>query len=302
MNRIALKKRLAGLSAGLVLLGAAWLAEAAITITRADGWICTDGTINVGGTVTPVDASCTAPPAPGNVTLTVSKAGTGTGTVTGTGFNCGTDCTETYPENTAIDVTLSATAAAGSTFSGWSGQGCSGTGTCTINTTIASSLTVTATFNQNAQPPGACGSAPLPPGVTTVVEVNTGSIGTGWLSDANPSPQTVYAYKITVPSGFSGRKNMTAARLTPSTTGRSVVVSACPGSIEPAVTGNGCTKQDMTDSSMIRLSTQSGDSANTYCKLLTPGDYYLNVVNKTFVTDTGFNCVNGTCKFKIERQ
>jgi len=46
----------------LALLGAACLAQAAITITRADGWNCTDGTINVNGAVTPVDASCSAPP------------------------------------------------------------------------------------------------------------------------------------------------------------------------------------------------------------------------------------------------
>ena len=300
MNRFA-RKRLAGLGAGLALLAAAWAAQGAITITRADGWICTDGTVNVNGTVTPVDASCSAPPAPGSFTLTVSKAGTGTGTVTGPGFDCGADCTQSYPEGTAINVTLTANPAPGSTFSGWSGAGCSGTGTCTVNQSITANLIVTATFNQNDPPPGACGAAPLPPGVTQVVEVDTGAIGVPWVSEANPPPQTVYAYKVRVPAGFSGRKSMTATRLPPSTSGRSVVVSSCPGSIEPAATGNGCIKQNATDTTKIWLSTLAGDSANSYCKLAAPGDYYFNVVNKTLVTDTGFNCVSGTCKFKISR-
>src|SRR5213079_2684458 len=41
-------------------------------------------------------------------------------------------------------VTLTATPATGSTFTGWSGGGCSGTGPCTV--TIAAPTTVTATF------------------------------------------------------------------------------------------------------------------------------------------------------------
>src|SRR5207245_1292549 len=63
--------------------------------------------------------------------LTVTNAGTGTGTVTSTpaGITCGTSCSASYPGETA--VTLTATPAAGSTFAGWSGGGCSGTGSCT---------------------------------------------------------------------------------------------------------------------------------------------------------------------------
>lgn len=39
--------------------------------------------------------------------LTVSKTGTGTGVVssTPTGINCGTDCTETYNQNTSVTLT-----------------------------------------------------------------------------------------------------------------------------------------------------------------------------------------------------
>jgi List-Bact-rpt repeat protein len=76
-------------------------------------------------------------------TLTVSKSGTGSGTVTGTGINCGADCTEILASGTS--VALTAAAASGSTFAGWSGGGCTGTGTCTV--TMSAATTVTASFN-----------------------------------------------------------------------------------------------------------------------------------------------------------
>ncbi len=76
--------------------------------------------------------------------LTVSKAGTGNGTVTSnpTGINCGTDCSENYTSGTT--VTLTATPANGSVFTGWSGA-CTGTGTCQV--TMSQARSVTATFN-----------------------------------------------------------------------------------------------------------------------------------------------------------
>ena len=79
-------------------------------------------------------------------TLTVSKSGAGSGTVTSTptGINCGADCSEAYDYNTA--VTLSAVAATGSTFSGWSGA-CTGTGACAVTMDAAKSVTANFTLN-----------------------------------------------------------------------------------------------------------------------------------------------------------
>jgi Zn-dependent metalloprotease len=77
---------------------------------------------------------------PAAQTLTVSKAGTGTGTVSSSpaGINCGSTCSTSFDYNTV--VTLSASADAGSTFTGWSGEGCSGTGTCQVTTTQTRSV------------------------------------------------------------------------------------------------------------------------------------------------------------------
>jgi hypothetical protein len=77
--------------------------------------------------------------------LSVITNGTGTGTVSGAGINCGSVCSDSYAPGTL--VTLTATPASGSTFAGWSGGGCTGTGTCAV--TMKAATSVTATFNSN---------------------------------------------------------------------------------------------------------------------------------------------------------
>ena len=89
-------------------------------------------------------------PAPSPYNIAVLKAGSGAGTVTSSpaGIVCGADCEEGYASGTL--VTLTATAASGSKFAGWSG-GCSGTSLCTISGN--SEVLVTATF-EVFTPPG----------------------------------------------------------------------------------------------------------------------------------------------------
>jgi hypothetical protein len=83
-------------------------------------------------------------------TLTINNAGTGAGSV-----SCdGGACASSFPEGT--EATLAAIAASGSTFTGWSGGGCSGTGACVV--TLNADTTVTATFNAN--PPPTCETDP----------------------------------------------------------------------------------------------------------------------------------------------
>ena len=83
--------------------------------------------------------------------LTISMSGTGSGSVTSSplGIDCGSTCSMSFSEGTV--VTLTATPAAGSTFTGWSGGKCSGTGACQL--TLGSDTTVTATFTRSPAPP-----------------------------------------------------------------------------------------------------------------------------------------------------
>jgi Divergent InlB B-repeat domain len=75
--------------------------------------------------------------------LTVSKSGAGSGMVTSAphGINCGSACSHSYAYGTS--VTLTATAALGSRFAGWS-RACRGRGGCTV--TMSKARAVTATF------------------------------------------------------------------------------------------------------------------------------------------------------------
>jgi hypothetical protein len=137
----------------------------------------------------------------GNFAVTAGKAGSGNGTITSTpaGINCGVDCTESYPFNT--EVTLTAQAAAGSEFTGWSGACTTSSPTCSL--TVTNNRAVTATFASNtfsltvsksgkgsgtvqSTPPGiSCGSDceeayAAGAGVTLTAQPDAGSTFAGW--------------------------------------------------------------------------------------------------------------------------
>ena len=77
--------------------------------------------------------------------LTARKAGTGCGTITSNlpGITCGAVCAYAYTTGTTFK--LSAAAGSGSHFSGWSGDGCTGKGACTL--TMDADKTVSARFS-----------------------------------------------------------------------------------------------------------------------------------------------------------
>lgn len=81
-------------------------------------------------------------------TLSVSKNGTAAprGTVTSNpaGISCGSTCSAGFASNST--VTLSVTTNGNGVFAGWSGGGCTGTGTCTV--TMDAAKLVTATINR----------------------------------------------------------------------------------------------------------------------------------------------------------
>ncbi len=98
---------------------------------------------------------------PTEATLVVRRSGSGTGGVVSEplGIDCGTGCSEDF----AIDstVTLTANPDVGSVFLGWSGGGCSGSGTCAV--TMGRDQSVTALF----APPGTIFADDLESGDTT---------------------------------------------------------------------------------------------------------------------------------------
>jgi hypothetical protein len=80
--------------------------------------------------------------------LTVTKSGSGDGTVSSApaGIDCGSSCEHEFDQGTTVSLT--ATPDSNSTFTGWSGSGCSGSGSCQVQ--LGSDHSVTANFTENA--------------------------------------------------------------------------------------------------------------------------------------------------------
>lgn len=164
--------------------------------------------------------------------LTIAKAGTGSGTITSSpaGLTCGsTTCTGPFSYGTV--VTLTAAPAAGSSFAGWSGSGCSGTDTCTV--TMNADTIVTATFN--TIPPVADFSGTPTSGIETItvncidLSVNNptswlwnfGDGATSTLQNPSHTYNAIGTYNVSLAAINSGGTN------TNSKTGY-IVVQPCP--------------------------------------------------------------------------
>ena len=129
--------------------------------------------------------------------LTVSLAGSGTGTVTSnpSGISCPGTCAAEFATGTT--VTLTATPTNGSTFDGWSGGGCTGTGPCVV--AIVGDQTVTATFT--AAPvlftltvtkagAGAGTVSSDPPGITACATTCSANFAPGTVVTLTATPQS----------------------------------------------------------------------------------------------------------------
>ncbi len=131
--------------------------------------------------------STTSGGTPYSLTLTKSGAGSGSVSSSPAGIDCGLVCS--YGFSLSTSVTLTASPAAGSAFTGWSGAGCSGTSTCTV--TMSAARAVTAQFTADAPPPKPSNVFPTPtvkvgasalvssvrvPGPGTVTQIVTRSV------------------------------------------------------------------------------------------------------------------------------
>jgi hypothetical protein len=128
-------------------------------------------------------SSITPPPATTYYPLTISLQGSGKVTSAPAGIDCGTDCTENYVAATM--VTLTATANANATFTGWSGA-CVGIGAST-SVTLDAAKGCTATFVG-----------------TTTVSCNTTNTSCPVLDTLIPPSEGVVAW---LGSGLDGDRN-----------------------------------------------------------------------------------------------
>jgi hypothetical protein len=110
-----------------------------------------------------------APPA--NYVLSVLQAGTGSGRISigAGGVTCESSCSHSFLEGTV--VRMSASPQTGSSFRGWSGGGCSGTGLCEF--ALAANTIVTASFEASGDSP----DFPISTGLGTITKSNESSGG-----------------------------------------------------------------------------------------------------------------------------
>jgi Divergent InlB B-repeat domain len=114
--------------------------------------------------------------------LTLSTAGAGTITSSPAGINCGTTCSTSFTTGTV--VTLTAAPAAGSTFTSWSGGGCSGAGSCTLTLTAATAVAATFTLQTLGV------TAPVISGMSLAVTSSGATIG--WTTNTPSDTQIEY--------------------------------------------------------------------------------------------------------------
>ncbi len=200
----------AGLVAGLVL-------DAAGTLY---------GTTEFGGSFGAGTVFKLDPSGPANFALTVAPAGSGNGAVIASppGIDCPSSCMAFFTPGTA--VTLTATAAAGSSFTGWSGP-CSGTGACDLTTTNSAEV-VFATFNllpDFSLSASALTPATVSPGVSSTSTLNVAAVNafSGLVAltcSVQPTPALAPTCSISPTSTSPG----TPATLTVRTTGPTAAV------------------------------------------------------------------------------
>ena len=247
---------------------------AAVTFTPSDDQASDAGAAD--GRVTSDPPADTPVPGAGMATLTVRQSGDGSGTVSSQGapIACGAQCSVTVEVGTQI--TLTAEAAVGTVFGGWTGGGCDGSAThCTV--TVTADVAVGAQFDLATFTvevaltgsgagmvmsslgivcPGMCKRAlPYNSTVELVAGATGSSVFTGWggaCSGAGACSFTVTG-DVVVMADFTATRNLTVTR-----TGSGIgSVSSNPAGIQ---CGTDCTHSYLSGTSVTLTATANGDS------------------------------------------
>jgi hypothetical protein len=158
-------------------------------------------------------------------TLTVSKAGPGDGIVSSTSgaVNCGGTCSGTVLNGETMILTTAPDSC--STFTGWTGSGCNGTGSCTV--LLNNDAAVTASFGR-IPPTVSFTSKPAPEiAPNTVRFTDTSQCADSWQWDlgdgttsTEESPTHTYLtagnYSVTLSVGNAGGNNVATSKKVPS--------------------------------------------------------------------------------------
>jgi uncharacterized repeat protein (TIGR03803 family) len=155
-----------------------------------------------------------------NFALILAPAGKGSGTVTGKppGIDCPSSCLAFFFPGTA--VTLTATAAAGSVFSGWGFPSCPGTGPCSLTITNSKQVVFATFLVDFSLTASALTPATISPGGSSTSMVNvTAGAGFSGAAALSCSVQPAPALAPTCSISPSSTPPGTPATLTVSTTG-----------------------------------------------------------------------------------
>ncbi len=161
--------------------------------------------------------------------LTVSVSGSGTVTSSPLGINCGNVCVASFAPATM--VTLTAATSGGSVFAGWSGGGCSGTGTCTVTLTMATS--VTATFTGGVAMLVAVQSRKVHAGVTYDLPITVGVLINGAITVEprliGAGHKIVFQFDQTIAAMLPGSATSTVGTANASASGNQEVIVTLTG-------------------------------------------------------------------------
>ena len=176
-------------------------------VTKLGTWNLAGGKLSYSGTGT-TQACSGGGGNPGGVRLTVAKTGTGSGTVISSpaGINCGTSCAADFASG--AQVTLTATAAAGSSFGSWSGGACAGSTAPSCTVTMSAATTLQASFTTG----GGTGQPRLNLSAASAWKVRQTQAITWAASQISPKSKVTIAYSKNGGAKFANLKVLPVTR------------------------------------------------------------------------------------------